>query len=132
MSWSDIGDIALAIAFPEGYNALNRYRQGQDLATYQADASRLQADPTYIPRYDAYRSPESGIKAMNLLQQQAAAPLQNKLEEYKAQGWSSDPSFTGKEWAEGLLSLDGIKPDMNNPNVLAAVNGFAGQAQKEK
>jgi hypothetical protein len=72
------------------------------------------------------------------LQATGAAPAIQQLADYNNQGWSSDPSFTGKEWTEGLLTTPAFNapgataPDMKNPNVLAAVTGFAEQAQKEK
>lgn len=71
------------------------------------------------------------------LQQKAAVPVISQLADYKNQGWSSDPSFTGKEWTEGLLNTPAFNapgtpaPDMKNPNILAAVTGFAGEAQRE-
>lgn len=70
------------------------------------------------------------------LQQKAAFPVEQKLSDFAAQGWTSDPSFTGKEWTEGLLQTTAAPgeaaPDVRNPYIAKAISDFAGQAQKEK
>ncbi len=68
------------------------------------------------------------------LQQKQALPTEQKLADFAAQGWSSDPNFTGKEWTEGLLTTPAFSgtdkaPDMSNPYVAKSVNDFAKGAQ---
>lgn len=63
---------------------------------------------------------------------QQALPVAQKLQEFNANGWSSDPNFTGDEWTKGLLETNGVNADMGNPHVLKAVTDYANQAQTEK
>ncbi|KAB0668938.1 hypothetical protein F6V30_13960 [Oryzomonas sagensis] len=93
--------------------------------------------------YDPQGIEAARAKKLAELQGKAAIPLLAQQADWKNRGWSSDPSFTGSEWEEGLrenpvFNTTGVpqanlsSPDMSNPNILAAVTGFGGQAQNEK
>lgn len=65
-------------------------------------------------------------------QEQAAQPIKQKLADFAASGWSSDPSFSGQEWTQGLMDLSGTKTNPSNPAEAKALSDFANTAQQQK
>lgn len=104
----------------------------------KADLAAFAKDPTYQPDYSKYSDPATAAKYGEEFKQQrqfrleqAAAPTVDKLQSFKAEGWGSDPSFSGQEWAQGLIDTMGVKTNPANPYERKALNDFALNAQNE-
>jgi hypothetical protein len=148
-AWAMIAGAPLAVdklivdPIQSGYNLFKGIRDDQtaqnDKVQAKSDLAAFAKDPTYQPDYAKYSDPATAAKYGEFIKsqrqfglEQSAAPTVDALQSFKAEGWSSDPSFTGNEWAQGLVGTMGVKTNQTNPYERKALQDFALDAQKEK